>query len=74
MGKKLYVSYQREKQRKKKEQSTTREKYKHTREIPSLKKMPEEKIDLSDIPELDLNKLGQPLVGKFYQLVKSKRI
>lgn len=32
--------------------------------------MTDEDIDYSDIPELDFDKLGRPLIGKFYRPAK----
>jgi uncharacterized protein (DUF4415 family) len=36
----------------------------------SLKVMEDAQIDMSDIPEIDLNQLGSPVVGKFYRPIK----
>lgn len=39
-------------------------------EIEELRKMTEEAIDLSEIPELNFDHLGKPVVGKFYRPLK----
>ena len=41
-----------------------------TEEIKALKDMPEKVLDLSDISEIDFNKLGKPIIGKFYRPLK----
>lgn len=39
-------------------------------EFNALNEMPEKDLDLSDIPEIDFDKLGKPIVGKFYKPLK----
>lgn len=39
-------------------------------ELERVATLPDEKIDLSDIPELDFDKLRDPILGKFYRPTK----
>ncbi len=39
-------------------------------EIKDLSQMRDSEIDYSDIPELDFDDLGRPVVGKFYRPIK----
>lgn len=39
-------------------------------ELQALGRMSDEDIDFSDTPELDFDKLGKPVVGKFYRPLK----
>jgi uncharacterized protein (DUF4415 family) len=39
-------------------------------EINALNVMSEKNLDLSDIPEINFNKLGKPIIGKFYRPLK----
>lgn len=40
------------------------------KELQTLESMSDEDLDFSDIPELDFDKLGKPVVGKFYRPLK----
>ncbi len=40
------------------------------KKIRSLANRPDEQIDFSDIPELNFDELGKPIVGKFYRPLK----
>lgn len=42
-----------------------------TVEYNALLKKTDKDIDFSDIPELDLDKLSKPVVGKFYHPIKN---
>jgi uncharacterized protein (DUF4415 family) len=39
-------------------------------EMNKLNSMSDEDLDFSDIPEIDFNKLGKPIIGKFYRPLK----
>jgi uncharacterized protein (DUF4415 family) len=39
-------------------------------ELNKLNSMPEEDLDFSDIPEINFDKLGKPIIGKFYRPLK----
>ncbi|MFA6408642.1 MAG: BrnA antitoxin family protein [Gammaproteobacteria bacterium] len=39
-------------------------------ELDRLATLSNKEIDLSDIPELDFDKLGNPVIGKFYRPTK----
>lgn len=41
-----------------------------TVECNALFKKSDKDIDFSDIPELDFEKLGKPVIGKFYNPIK----
>jgi len=69
MEKKSPVSYLHEKQQKKKKKSTLKIS-ELAEEYNLLLKKSDEEIDLSDIPELDFDKLGKPIVGRFYRPIK----
>lgn len=40
------------------------------KEFQRLVKMSDKDIDYSDIPEIDLDRLGKPLIGRFYRPIK----
>ncbi len=40
------------------------------KEFEALMAKPDSEIDFSDIPELDFDKLGKPIVGKHYRPLK----
>lgn len=52
--------------RKEKKECETKIKNKSNK-IKALCNTSDEDIDFSDIPELDFNKLGKPIIGKFYR-------
>ncbi len=70
MAKKLSELSQQGKPQKKKHKSITSTE-EHTDEIESLKKLADENIDFSDIPELNFDKLDKPIIGKFYRPIKT---
>jgi uncharacterized protein (DUF4415 family) len=50
--------------------STSNVENKFENEINKLNGMIDEDLDFSDIPEIDFDKLGKPIVGKFYRPLK----
>ncbi|MDF0682674.1 MAG: BrnA antitoxin family protein [Candidatus Nitrosocosmicus sp.] len=70
MSKKLSGSYQQEKQRRKNMKYISDIENNFTDEINALKDMSEKELDLSDIPEIDFDKLKKPIIGKFYRPLK----
>lgn len=40
------------------------------KELKALMAKPDTEIDFSDIPELDFDKLGKPVINKFYRPLK----
>ena len=69
MSKKSYELYPQERPRKKNKKSTliTR---KLQKEIKALSALSDDEIDFSDIAELNFDKLGKPIIGKFYRPIK----
>lgn len=70
MGKKSPVLYQLEEPRKKKRRHTLKVAEDFAVEYNALLKKSDKEIDLSDIPELDFDEMGKPVVGKFYHPIK----
>lgn len=70
MAKRPPVSYQQEEPQKKKKPHTLKIAEEFAVEYNTLLKKTNKEIDLSDIPELDFNEMGKPVVGKFYHPIK----
>src|SRR5258708_5886329 len=70
MSKKLSELSPRERQRSKSKKYITNSKNKSKNKITVLKEMEKDELYLSDIPEIDLNELGKPTIGKFYRPIK----
>jgi uncharacterized protein (DUF4415 family) len=72
MGKKSYELYPQEKPRKKNKKSTliTRKLQKEIKALSALSALSDDEIDFSDIAELNFDKLGKPIIGKFYRPIK----
>jgi uncharacterized protein (DUF4415 family) len=70
MAKKSPVLYQPEKPQKKKPQRTLKIAESLAVEYNTLLQKSDKDIDLSDIPELDFESSGKPVVGKFYHPIK----
>lgn len=69
MAKKTPASFQPEKQQKKNKPHTFKIE-ELTAEYNALLKKADKDIDLADIPELNFEKLGKPIIGKFYHPLK----
>lgn len=72
MTKKSSVSYRRERLIKKSVHSISDTPTTVKKNLKKLATMPDSHIDYSEIPELDFDKLGKPLVGQFYRPIKKQ--
>ncbi len=70
MAKKSPVLYQPERPQKKKPRHTLKVAESLAVEYNALLQKSDKDIDLSDIPELDFEASGKPVVGKFYRPIK----
>ncbi len=74
MARKLSESFRHAKLTKKSSKSTLHNtsinKVKREQEIERVAHMSDNKINYSDIPELDFDQLGKPVIGKFYRPIK----
>lgn len=70
MVKQAYDSSQHEKPTKKSEENITDIPRALQKDLEALAQQPDSALDYSDIPELEFDQLGKPIIGQFYRPLK----
>lgn len=70
MPKKSSISFQQEKRQTKKAKPISNIEGRLKNELEALARMKDKDLDFSDIPEIDFDSLGKPVIGKFYRPLK----